>query len=98
MNLKRSVDDYFDDFGFSAVSEEELKSNERELAQKFKQTHQQLETIEASYKQKLENLYSTIMPLLLNLKKNPEKEYIYWPNRTEKIDEFLKKIESIVND
>lgn len=40
-------------------------------------------------------LYNGILPLLENLKKNPEKDYIYWPNRTGKVEEFelyLKKI------
>ena len=33
-----------------------------------------------------------IMPLLIHLKKNPSKEYIYWPDRTAKIDEQIKRI------
>lgn len=33
-----------------------------------------------------------IMPLLYHLKKNPDKEYIYWPDRTEKIDVQISKI------
>ena len=34
---------------------------------------------------KLNEVEQIIMPLLVNLMKNPEKEYIYWPNRTDKI-------------
>jgi hypothetical protein len=33
--------------------------------------------------------------LLNNLKLNPEKEYILWPNRTEKIEQFEDHIQSI---
>lgn len=86
------------DFGFSAVSEDELKAIERKLEQEVQQKSQALEQVETSYKGKLEQLHTCIMPLLRNLAKNPEKEYIYWPNRTEKMAEFIKKVDSIVND
>lgn len=57
------------DFGFTAVDETELEA------------FQQLESIvsEADDVQtRLDNLYNAIQPLLTNLKKNPEKEYILW--------------------
>ena len=38
---------------------------------------------------KLENL---IIPLLNNLMKNPEKEFIKWPNRVEKIQAQVQKV------
>jgi hypothetical protein len=38
---------------------------------------------------KLENL---IIPLLNNLMKNPEKEFIKWPNRVEKIQAQIQKV------
>lgn len=44
---------------------------------------------------KLKQLEELIMPLLVNLMKNPEKEYIYWPSRTEKIQEQIDKILSL---
>ena len=31
------------------------------------------------------------------LKANPEKDYIYWPNRYEKIDAFADKLYKIMN-
>ena len=40
----------------------------------------------------LKELEQLIMPLLVNLMKNPEKEYIYWPNRTSKIQEQIDKV------
>ena len=42
-------------------------------------------------------LYSSILPLLEQLKKNPEKEYIYWPNRVEKIEQFEQHLLNIYN-
>ena len=41
---------------------------------------------------RLTELEKLIMPLLVNLMKNPDKEYIYWPNRKEKIQEQIDKV------
>jgi hypothetical protein len=43
-------------------------------------------------KNKLLKLEDLIIPLLNNLMKNPEKEYIKWPNRVEKIQAQIQKI------
>ena len=97
--MKLKLDDnYNEDFGFSAVSEDELKALEKRLAEDVKQKSKQLEDIETTYKGKLEQLYKAVMPLLHNLAANPEKEYIYWPNRTEKVKGFIDRVNAIVND
>ena len=44
---------------------------------------------------KLMDLEKMIIPLLVNLMKNPDKEYIYWPGRKEKIQEQIDKIIAI---
>jgi hypothetical protein len=44
---------------------------------------------------KLMDLEKMIIPLLVNLMKNPDKEYIYWPNRRDKIQEQIDKIIAI---
>ena len=44
---------------------------------------------------KVKALEGIIMPLLLNLKKTADKEYIYWPNRTEAIDKEIQRVLSI---
>lgn len=41
---------------------------------------------------KLVELEKMIVPLLVNLMRNPEKEYIYWPNRKDKIQEQIDRI------
>ena len=43
-------------------------------------------------KANLKELEQLIMPLLVNLMKNPEKEYIYWPNRTSKIQDQIDRV------
>ena len=48
--------------------------------------------MESEVKVNLKTLEQLIMPLLVNLMKNPEKEYIYWPNRTAKIQEQIDKV------
>lgn len=85
-----------DDFGFSAVSEEELKSLENQLKQEVNQKSKELLQIEETYKGKLEQLYTTVIPLLENLAKDSDKQYIYWPNRTDKMKAFIKKVNTIV--
>jgi hypothetical protein len=37
-------------------------------------------------------LFNAITPLLNNLKANPEKEYIKWPNRVDKVEAFEGQI------
>jgi uncharacterized protein Yka (UPF0111/DUF47 family) len=78
------------DFGFSAVTEEELS-----VVQQAQQTVEQTAQTVDIYKQKLDNLYNAIMPLLNNLAKNPEKDYIYWPGRLDKIEQFSDKLTEI---
>ncbi len=82
-------DDFFD-FGFTAVDETELQAVQD--AQKAKGD---VEVKANTNQEKLDKLYNAITPLLNNLKKNPEKDYILWPNRVEKVDQFedmLRKI------
>jgi len=71
------------DFGFTAVDETELEAA------------QQLETVASSAvecQERLDDLYNAILPLLNNLKMNPEKEYILWPDRLDKIEQFEEYI------
>ena len=47
------------------------------------------------YQKQLDDLYNAIVPLLNNLKKNPQKEYILWPNRLKKVEEFETHLQKI---
>ncbi len=77
-----SDDDFFD-FGFTAVDESELKA-----VQEAARQNESIATTVTVTQEKLDKLYNAIVPLLNNLKKNPEKEYILWPNRIEKVEQF----------
>jgi hypothetical protein len=83
------MEDMFD-FGFTAVDEDELQAVQQTAA-KADDAEQLATTTQA----RLDKLYNSITPLLNNLKKNPEKEYILWPNRLEKIEEFETKLQQI---
>lgn len=80
------MEDIFD-FGFTAMDADEL-----DVVQQAKQVVTEAE----GTSEKLNNLYNAILPLLNNLKMNPEKDYIYWPNRTAKIEQFEDKIANII--
>ena len=78
------------DFGFTAVDEKEL-----DLVQ-YKQNEVEDAKMEsASMEDRLNTLYNAIMPLLSNLKKNPEKEYILWPDRLTKVEAFEDHLQKI---
>lgn len=85
-------DDFDFDFGFTAVDETELQA--------VKEAQKEKESLGASAlntQEKIDKLYNAIQPLLLNLKKNPEKDYILWPNRIEKVDQFEDMLRKIYN-
>jgi len=116
-----------EDFGFSAVDEQELKqvtdTNTLETkviretvsssGEAVTRLEEKVDSILQLYKDgklglesertqlllstsgKLKELEQIIMPLLINLMKTPDKEYIYWPNRKEKIQEQIDKILAI---
>ena len=79
------------DFGFTAVDEDELEVVQKQT-QKLESTSGKIEETE----DKLNKLYNSILPLLSNLKMNPEKDYIYWPKRIEKVEQFEELIAGIV--
>jgi len=76
------MDNLFD-FGFTLVDEDELEVVKSISAEAISndQTRQDIE-------ERLDRLYNAVQPLLNNLKSNPEKEYILWPNRLAKIEQF----------
>ena len=81
--------DFFD-FGFTAVDEDEL-----EAVQKQTKKVEAATNVAADAQDKIDALYNAIVPLLNNLKKNPEKEYILWPNRLQKVEEFESRLQAI---
>ena len=73
------------DFGFTAVDEDRIEAV------------QKVSSEASDNEERLNNLYNAIVPLLNNLKKNPEKDYILWPNRLTKVEEFEDHLQKIYN-
>ena len=78
------------DFGFTAVDEDELAS-----VQEVKQEAQQASASSEMVQDRLDRLYNAITPLINNLKKSPEKEYLLWPDRLEKVEAFEDHLQKI---
>ena len=50
------------------------------------------DSLERDYEKKLEEIETLVLPLLVNLTKNPEREFIKWPNRAESVQGHINKI------
>lgn len=101
------------DFGFTAVSEDELSAREKEAEERARAEAEQIinqQQAEASavidevtataqeYRDRLNLLYKMIVPLLKNLVSDADtKPYIYWPDRKKKVQEFMARVETVVN-
>jgi len=82
------------DFGFTAVTEDEL-----DAVIEAKETAVMKTAGLDRTQEKCDTLYNMIKPLLNNLAKNPEKDYIHWPGklRSKKIEEFSDKLDEVYN-
>lgn len=87
-----------DDFGFSLVSEQELRAHEEMLKKKVEEQSKVVIQTTSDLTDKLHGLRDMIMPLLNNLSKDPDKTYILWPDRSEKIKAFIKKVNDYVDN
>jgi len=83
----------FNDFGFTAVDESELTVYKEATAAQAK-VEETTQVVTAT-QEKIDALYNAIQPLLNNLKANPSKEYILWPNRLQKIEQFETYLQGI---
>ena len=76
-----------EDFGFSAVSEEEYNSVINKASN----------TVD-DYKARLSEVEKIIIPFLTKLHSTGDKEYIYWPNRTPIIEKQIERILKLTRD
>jgi hypothetical protein len=88
-NIPKEYLDLTNDFGFTAATEEELTEPIV--------TDVRAATVE-ELKAKLLEVEKLVMPLLVNLMKNPDKEYIKWPNRKPVIEAQIQKILTITRN
>ena len=78
------------DFGFTIVDADEL-----DVVQEAQTKVVEASSSVDSTTERLDKLYNAIQPLLNNLKQNPEKDYILWPKRLDKIEQFETHIQKI---
>ena len=81
------------DFGFTAVDETELQA-----VQDAQKVIGDTEVEAKTTQEKLDQLYNAITPLLNNLKANPEKEYILWSDRLNKVEQFESHLQKIYSN
>jgi hypothetical protein len=84
------------DFGFTAVSEDELKKLEKELQNQVEASSRVVTRTMQDKNDAIKQLRNMIVPLLNNLMKDEGKDYIFWPDRSTKIKSFLSKIDEFV--
>lgn len=75
-----------------SLSVGESEQNIRSIIDEVEERKEELKQI---YKNRMIEIEKLILPLLYNLMKNPEKEYILWPNRTDALNKQIAKIISI---
>lgn len=84
-DFQKILDEYKvteNDFGFSAVSEEEYNAR---ISDASSLTAEQ-------YKERLIKLEKIIIPFLQKLHSTSDQEYIYWPNRKDVLETEMKRI------
>ena len=77
----------YNDFGFTAMDADELASVDTKIVEKT--------TTATEVITKLDNF---IRPLLENLAKDSDKDYIYWPNRLDILTKKLKELDDLQKD
>ena len=85
-------------FGFSLMSEEDVKKKENELKDHLEKYTSEVNVTLDTMNKKLNGLRDMFMPILVDLGKNPEKDYIFWPGakRTEAIKGFIDRINNFI--
>lgn len=73
-----------DDFGFSAVSAEDVVAV--------------VEANPRNVKKSMIKIFDKINPLLRKLEDNPDKDYIHWPNRQERIRQFREDLQTLIKE
>ena len=74
----------YNDFGFTAMDAEELASVDTKIVEKT-----------TSATEVVNKMDDFIRPLLENLMRDSDKDYIYWPNRTEILQRKLEELNLI---
>jgi hypothetical protein len=72
-----------------------LQDNSDNIKVVIEEIEERKKELEEKTKERMIEIEEMIFPLLYNLMKSSEKDYIYWPNRKEKIEKQIHKIISV---
>lgn len=87
---------YGNDFGFTMVDENYIaKQYGLQPTTESEQLQRDIKILKEQYQKDLKALENLMLPLLRNLLKNPEKEYILWKDREKPIQAQIAKIMAI---
>ena len=84
--MKRTEEIVDFDFGFSFIDDE---------IEEVKTTAINSQATVTELQDRLDSLYSAIVPFLDNLCQSPEKSTIYWPDRISKITSYKQRLKNI---
>jgi hypothetical protein len=79
------------DFGFNAMSEDDVKKAEKEALNK---KTDQLTDVQ----RKLIGIKKMLWPLFEHLRQDPLKPYLYWPTRAEKVTDLMNKLQKYMEE
>jgi len=71
---------------------------EKKIDSAIKEIGYKKDYLEEKYVEDMAKIEQLILPLLYNLMKNPDKDYIYWPGREEIITKQIEKIKDVTQD
>ena len=94
MKIPQEYLDMTNDFGFTAVDDDEVAEP---IVESYKSaSDKSIDELAKSAQGKLLDVERLIMPLLVNLLKDAEtKHYIKWPNRKAPIERFMERLLTI---
>ena len=77
---------------------QDFSNLEKKIDSAIKEFGYKKDYLEEKYIEDMGKIEQLILPVLYNLMKNPEKDYIYWPNREEIITKQINKIKDVTQD
>ena len=84
----------YNDFGFTAVDSDDLLKIDEKVSRTAASSEENQELVDV-LSAKVDKLDSFIRPLLENLAKDSDKDYIYWPNRAEILQKKLEELNEL---
>lgn len=85
----------YNDFGFTAVDSDDLLKIDEKVSKTAASSEENEQLVDV-LTDKVDKLDNFIRPLLENLAKDSDKDYIYWPNRIDIVRKQIDYLNSII--